>query len=120
MDRSIYGDWVFAKKNWLDGNIESVGYASYLKHREVMNRYLLVPHTVLWLNAHPLTCLSRIDTRGRDCEKSIPIDYLQGLHNLHCELMEEMRNRGSKVVSLDWDTPYNDVHDVVGKLGLAK
>ena len=118
MDRSIYGDWVFAKKNWLDGNIEDVGYQSYLKHREVMNRYLLVPHTTLWLNAHPVTCRDRITERGRDCEKTIPLSYLEGLHKLHAELMEEMRGRGSKVIALDWDVPYLSVNDVAKKLGL--
>ena len=118
MDRSIYGDWVFAKKNWLDGNIEDVGYKSYLKHREVLNRYLLVPHTTLWLHAHPVTCRDRITERGRDCEKTIPLSYLEGLHTLHAELMEEMRGRGSKVIALDWDVPYLSVNDVAKKLGL--
>lgn len=118
MDRSIYGDWVFSKRNWLDGNIEDVGYKSYLKHREVMNRYLLTPHTVLWLHVHPVTCQDRINTRGRDCEKTIPLEYLQGLHTLHAELMEEMRNRGSKVVALDWDVPFQSVSDVAAQLGL--
>jgi deoxyadenosine/deoxycytidine kinase len=116
MDRSIYGDWIFAKKNWLDGNIESIGYASYQKHREVMNQKLLIPHIVLWLKAHPQTCQERISTRGRNCEKSIPLEYLKGLHELHCELMEEMRKRGSKVIILDWDVPYSDIHEIIEKL----
>ncbi len=112
MDRSIYGDWVFAKRNWLDGNIEEIGYDNYVKHREVMSQFLLIPHTVLWLNAHPTTCRDRIQTRGRNCEKTVPLDYLQGLHTLHIELMEQMRNRGSKVIGLDWDVPYQSVNDV--------
>lgn len=112
MDRSIYGDWVFAKKNWLDGNIEDIGYKSYVKHRDVMNKHLLVPHTVVWLQAHPSTCQERIAERGRDCEKEIPADYLRGLHALHSELMTEMRERGSKVFTLDWDVPFQDVSDV--------
>jgi len=36
MDRSIYGDAVFCRKNFLDGNIEKIGYDTYLKMREVM------------------------------------------------------------------------------------
>lgn len=103
MDRSIYGDWVFAKKNWLDGNIDDVGYESYLHHREVMNRYLLAPHVVLYLDCKPEQCLTRIGDRGRSCEKTIPISYLQGLDDLHRELLIEMRKRGSKVVPLDWN-----------------
>lgn len=117
MDRSIYGDWVFAKKNWQDGNISDIDYKNYLQHREVMNAELLVPHITVWLNAHPVTCRERIDTRGRECEKTIPLDYLRGLHNLHAELMEEMRNRGSTVVALDWDVPFESVSDVATRLG---
>lgn len=119
MDRSIYGDWVFAKKNWLDGNIEDVGYKSYLKHRDVMNNKLLTPHIVLWLQAHPMTCQQRIAERGRDCEKTIPAEYLRGLHSLHCELMQEMRERGSRVLTLDWDVPYQDVNDVAALIDRA-
>jgi deoxyadenosine/deoxycytidine kinase len=117
MDRSLDGDWVFAKKNWLDGNIDDLGYENYLKHRDVMNRFLLVPHTVVWLNAQPETCQVRIGTRGRDCEKSIPIEYLRGLHHLHEELMHEMKQRGSKIVVLDWDK-FQRPEDVAEKLGL--
>lgn len=109
MDRSIYGDAVFAKKNWLDGNIDDLGYESYLKHRDVMNRYLMAPHVTLHLDASPLTCYDRIRLRSRDCESAIPIAYLQGLHDLHRELMIEMSRRGSKVVTLDWNGPVNDL-----------
>ncbi len=116
MDRSIYGDWVFAKRNWLDGNIDNIGYESYFKHREVMNRFLLTPHSVVWLSAHPEVCQERIAKRGRDCEKVIPADYLFGLHLLHSELMNEMRERGSKIFSLDWNIPHQPLDNLVAKL----
>lgn len=116
MDRSIYGDWVFARRNHLNGNIDMAGYESYLHHRHAMDRYLLTPHIMLWLNAHPQTCQDRIRSRGRGCETVIPIDYLQGLHALHVELMNEMRERGARVVSLEWDTPFQDVAGVAGRI----
>lgn len=108
MDRSIYGDWVFAKKNWLDGNIDDIGYGAYIHHREVMNRYLLAPHVVLFLNAPPETCLDRITERDRECEQRISIDYLRGLDVLHAELIIEMRKRGSFGVEVNWSN-YGDV-----------
>lgn len=115
MDRSIYGDWVFAKKNWLDGNIDDIGYDAYLHHRQVMNRYLLVPHVVLSLEAEPKLCQGRIQERGRGCEKTIPIEYLRGLHELHRELALEMQSRGSRVVHVDWSN-FGDVNDLVSKV----
>lgn len=108
MDRSIYGDWVFAKKNWIDGNIDDVGYAAYMHHREVMNRYLMAPHVVLFLEAAPEKCLDRIAERDRECEQKIPIDYLRGLELLHKELVGEMRERGSFAAEVDWEQ-YGDV-----------
>ena len=116
MDRSIYGDWVFAKRNHIDGNIDESGYESYLHHRKTMDRYLLTPHVMLWLNAHPQTCQERIKERGRGCEATVPIDYLQGLHHLHIELMNEMRERGARVVGLEWDEPFQDVGAVAMKI----
>lgn len=103
MDRSIYGDWVFAKKNWQDGNISDVGYQSYLHHRHVMNSSLLVPHVMLFLEVHPELCQSRIATRGRKCERSVPLPYLEGLNVLHRELMLEMKQKGSTVIPFDWN-----------------
>lgn len=113
MDRSIYGDWVFAKKNWIDGNIDDIGYASYLKHRDVMNKYLMAPHVVLFLNVSPDDCQNRIVARGRGCEQAIPLTYLRGLHDLHRELAVEMSGRGSKVVQLDWSR-FGEIEDVAG------
>ncbi len=108
MDRSIYGDWVFAKKNWLDGNIDDVGYGAYTHHREVMNRYLLAPHVVFFLEANPEVCLDRITERDRECEQRIPLEYLRGLEVLHRELILEMRKRGSFAVEINW-SEYGDV-----------
>jgi len=115
MDRSIYGDWVFAKKNMLDGNIDDTGYHNYVHHREVMNRYLLAPHVVVSLDAEPSTCLERIEARGRTCERGIPLAYLLGLQDLHRELMIEMESRGSKVLRLDWNK-FCDAREVAERI----
>lgn len=119
MDRSIYGDWIFAKRNFLDGNIDSIGYANYCSHRSVMDRYLLAPHSVVWLSVNPKTCLNRISIRGRNCERTISVDYLEGLHELHSELMKEMRARGSQIEELKWDEPFQEIEPLMWKLGFT-
>lgn len=103
MDRSIYGDWVFAKRNWLDGNIDDPGYLAYMHHRKVMNQYLMAPHFVIALQAAPEVCLQRIKERSRDAEVAVKIDYLRGLHTLHEELYLDMKSRGSTVIEIDWN-----------------
>lgn len=114
IDRSIYGDWIFAKQNWIDGNIDDRGYESYIKHRDVMFRYLMIPHITLFLDVKPSVCLERICMRGRDCEKSIPVKYLEGLHFLHRELMIELRQRGSQVVNIDWNE-FRDLESTIAE-----
>jgi len=40
-DRSIYGDFVFAKRNWLDGNMSKLDFDNYNKMRDVMFRNVM-------------------------------------------------------------------------------
>lgn len=121
MDRSIYGDAIFAKKNWLDGNISDLGYETYLKHRNMMieSKFLLVPHLTIYLESSPEVCQYRIEKiRKRDCENGIPIEYLKGLDDLYQELMIEMKQRGSNVVSINND-PFVTAEEVIDQLQLS-
>ncbi len=102
MDRSIYGDTVFAKRNFLDGNISKLGYDSYLKHRDVMLQFLMVPQLTLYLDATPETCLERINMRNRTSENGIPLEYLKGIDSLYNELLVELEDKGSHVKRIDW------------------
>lgn len=102
-DRSIYGDYVFAKKNWLDGNMSELDFDNYNKMREIMFKNLMVPHVAIFLNTTPETNLDRISVRNRDCEKGIPFDYLAGLNELYKDLMYELKILGSKVINIDWN-----------------
>jgi len=103
MDRSIYGDKVFCHLNYLQGNIDEEGYRSYLHMRDAMFKFVMVPQVTFYLHVKPEKCLQRIQSRGRDCEKTIPVDYLQGLDAEYSKLMEELRDRGSKVIHVDWN-----------------
>jgi deoxyadenosine/deoxycytidine kinase len=115
MDRSIYGDAVFAEKNYLDGNINKIGYENYLKMREVMFRFLMVPQITIYLSAPPKTCLERIKQRQRDCEVNIPLDYLAGIDRLYEKLLAELKAKGSHIVTLNWQN-YQPVDKVYQEL----
>lgn len=116
MDRSIYGDTVFAKRNYLNGHISELGYKSYLQHRDVMFRFLMVPQLTIYLEASPEVCLRRIRSRARSSEGGIPIEYLEGIDSLYKELLVELAERGSHVHKLDWSEfqpPATVYHDVI-------
>eukprot|EP00708_Paratrimastix_pyriformis_P004058 GAFH01002879.1.p1 GENE.GAFH01002879.1~~GAFH01002879.1.p1 ORF type:complete len:241 (-),score=44.72 GAFH01002879.1:244-966(-) len=103
LDRSIFSDFVFAKKNHLDGNISAEGFRKYLQLREDMLRVLPIPHVLLFLDVSPETCLHRIlNVRQRECEAGIPLDYLTGLDQCYQEFLVQMRQYGTQVVKLTW------------------
>lgn len=116
-DRSIYGDYVFAKKNWLDGNMSDLDFENYKKMREAMNKTLMVPHQTIYLKNDPEITLRNIKERSRGCEDGIPFEYLKGLHQLYGEMSEEMKSLGSQVIEIDWNEfrPVDHVLAVMGE-----
>lgn len=120
MDRSIYGDAIFAKKNHLDDNIDEMGYQNYLNMRDAMFRYLLVPHVAIFLQAPVDICLERIESRNRSCEQKIPRAYLEGLNSLYMELKLDLKSRGANVVGLDWSEfpAFSEVKKQLAEVGI--
>ncbi len=105
MDRSVYGDEVFACLNYEEGNITKEGWETYKKHRFVMFNYLMVPHYTIYLDVLPEICLGRIkNLRGRDCESNISLSYLQHLNDLNEELLINLQYMGSKVHKFNNDS----------------
>lgn len=118
MDRSIYGDQIFAKQHYLSGNIDLKGYQTYMDHRKLINNQLLAPSVTIFLEADPKISLERIKERGRPFEQDIPLDYLKGLQERHAELMLEMRQLGTKVVVIDWNE-FKPIKNVIYDAGLT-
>lgn len=103
LDRSIFSDEVFALKNYRDGNITKEGYEEYLRLREQMLAVIPLPDTILYLDVPPESCLYRIrNVRGRDCESTIPLEYLIGLDECYHLFLEQMQKLGCHVLSIQW------------------
>ncbi len=60
LDRSIFSDLVFARKNYLDGNISSEGFQYYLRLRDALLDGLPLPHVMVYLDVSPSECYRRI------------------------------------------------------------
>lgn len=102
-DRSIWGDRAFADMLKKDGLISELGYSSYMMHRQCMLGFLLVPQIVIWLEASPETCIKRICKRDRTCESGISLDYLRALRKSYAAIIEEMAQKGSKILCYNWE-----------------
>lgn len=83
-DRSVYEDAeIFAQNLYLQGRIQERDYQTYRELYETMLRFLPPPDLVIYLRASAPTLLNRISNRGRDYERAIAPNYLDGLNNLY-------------------------------------
>ena len=83
-DRSVYEDAeIFAYNLFLQGYINQRDYQTYRDLYETTSRLLPPPDLVVYLRASVPTLLSRIERRGRNYERTISPEYLQGLNTLY-------------------------------------
>jgi deoxyadenosine/deoxycytidine kinase len=88
-DRSVYEDAeIFAHNLFLQGYINRRDYQTYRDLYETTSRLLPPPDLVVYLRASVPTLQYRISNRGRDYERTITSDYLQGLNNLYEEWID--------------------------------
>ncbi|KAJ6253279.1 NADH dehydrogenase [ubiquinone] 1 alpha subcomplex subunit 10 [Anaeramoeba flamelloides] len=116
LDRSLFSDWVFAKKNYDDGFIDDEGWKLYSSLRKKMISLIPVPQITLFLDVPSKICYDRIhNMRGRKCESGIPLDYLLGLEERYVYLLEELEQMGGNVVKVDW-TQFGSSINVLKKI----
>ena len=83
-DRSVYEDAeIFAQNLFLQGHMSQRDYQTYRDVYETTMRFLPPPDLVIFLRASVPTLMKRISHRGRDYERTISADYLEGLNNLY-------------------------------------
>jgi deoxyadenosine/deoxycytidine kinase len=88
-DRSLYEDAeIFARNLYIQGNIQPRDYQTYRDLYETATQFLPPPDLVVYLRASVPTLLSRISSRGREYERTIPPDYLQNLNDLYEEWID--------------------------------
>lgn len=88
-DRSMIGDYIFAMWNYISGSLSreemdvyeselggSFNEFASLEFLQLINYFIL-------LNGTPLACKRRVETRGIEAEKEIPLPYYIGLDDIH-------------------------------------
>lgn len=81
VDRSHYGNAIFAIAQVLLGNMSRKKFKLYLVGLEEFN--VCLPKLVLYICTPPAECLARKKKRGRPSESNIGIEYLQLLDDIH-------------------------------------
>ncbi len=80
MDRSIYGDIIFAKLLMLGGNMSQEEFALYEELLNNMLEHVSPPRLMVYLEITTDNAISRIKERGRDYEQIVPRDYWEALN----------------------------------------
>ena len=101
-DRSIYEDTIFAKMLFDSGKINDRDYKTYQNLFQAMKYTLMYPDLMLFLDIDPENAYKRIHKRNRDCEKTMPLDYLKALDKEYRDFIQEIK-QWCPVVSVDWN-----------------
>ena len=113
-ERSLFTDkHVFAKMLYDDGNIEDVNYQIYIKWFDTFAEEYPI-YGVIYVNADPKTCLSRIEKRSRNGENNIPIKYLENCHVYHNVMIHEIQIK-KHVLHLDGNIDIHENPEIMNK-----
>lgn len=97
-DRSIYEDAeIFARNLFEMGLMSERDYRNYVDLYTIMASYLAAPDLLVYLRASVPTLVRHIQSRGREFESTIRIDYLEKLHQ-HYEDWIERYDAGPKLI----------------------
>ncbi len=78
-DRTIYEDVIFAKMLYESGNMSKLDFDTYRELFSNMANFLHRPDIIVYLDVTPEKAHQRVQKRGRDCEKTLPVEYLRDL-----------------------------------------
>ena len=119
-DRTIYEDaYIFAKSLYKQGFFKERDYQNYLTLFESMIQFVQPPDLLIYLKSDIGKLVRNIETRGRDYENQIRIDYLKGL-NEHYEDWISNYTAGKllliDVTDIDFVKNSEDFSDIVFKI----
>ena len=100
-DRTIFeGVYIFVANNKSMGNLSDRDYETYMDLFKLMMSLVKAPDLLIYLRSSVPHLVSQIQKRGREYEKSIELDYLEGLNNRYEQWISEYPGR---VLTIDAD-----------------
>ena len=100
-DRTIFeGVYIFVANNKAMGNLSDRDYETYMDLFKLMMSLVKAPDLLIYLRSSVPHLVSQIQKRGREYEKSIELDYLEGLNDRYEQWISEYPGR---VLTIDAD-----------------
>ncbi|MDT8309380.1 MAG: deoxynucleoside kinase [Bacteroidales bacterium] len=111
-DRTIYEDaYIFAPNLHEMGLMRTQEYESYLALFELISNFLQPPDLLIYLRASVPTLVNQIQTRGREYENSIRLDYLKSLNEKYEKWIDGYTHAKLIIFEIDHlDIPGNPEH----------
>lgn len=100
IDSSYYSDYAFAIVQHEDGYFTEDEFNTYENMHEALQPSLIYPDVIVFLELAPEDALNRVKSRSRECECSLPIEYLSHLNNAYKRVLGALEHR-CKVVKVD-------------------
>ncbi|KAK0425698.1 hypothetical protein QR680_009326 [Steinernema hermaphroditum] len=105
MERSIFSARCcfvenMRRQNYLTSEQVSALHANFVRF---IDHHSIRPDLFIYLRASPEVCFDRLLTRSRNEEKSVTLEYLRSLHNLHDDWLLNQNKYPVEVVDADSD-----------------
>lgn len=102
MDRSIYGDVIFAKMLYNDGKMSENEYNTYIELFENMTKFITPPKLMVYLKTNVEDAVRKIQKRNRSYEQDVPLDYWISLNKYYEEYFKYYKDANiSKLLVID-------------------
>ena len=85
LDRSIFGDRIFAELLWEDGDMNDEEFRSYSSLLSNMLEHTSPPNLMIYLDCSVNAAMERIIIRNRGLEAGIPREYLEKLNTKYLD-----------------------------------
>lgn len=123
LDRSIYGDEIFAKTIHDRGQMTTDEFTIYRHLLYNMLEHIAVPHVLIYVNVSVDTAMERIQKRARSTEGDlIPRDYMEDLHRNYTQWYQEYTLSPKVSIDLNGHALHSDgtLNDAMGEQILSQ
>jgi deoxyadenosine/deoxycytidine kinase len=100
-DRTIYEDAkIFAPNLYEIGHMEKRDFDSYISLFKLMSRFVMPPDLLIYLKADVSTLVEHIQTRGRDYEGKMNLDYLRKLNDKYNNWIDNYNDGNLMIIDI--------------------
>lgn len=101
LDRSIYGDKIFAKMLHDDDKMTTEEYNTYDTLLSNMLEHVKPPHIMVYLQCSTNVAIERLNKRDRGIESDVPLSYWKNLNNKYEEWYDNYSESDKMILNVD-------------------